>query len=48
MAPWQLYLYVVGVLVGVLGGSLVIILGGIWYIDRWNGTSGAGILAGWL
>ena len=48
MAQWQLYLSVIGVLFIVFGGSLAIVLGGLWYLDRRNGIAGAGILAGWL
>ena len=48
MAQWQLYLSVLGVLFIVFGGSLAIVFGGLWYLDRRNGMSGAGMLAGWL
>jgi hypothetical protein len=48
MEPWQLYLSTVGVLVVVLGGTVAIVLGGLWYYDQRNGTPGAGILAGGL
>jgi len=48
MEPWRLYMYTVGVLIVVLGGTVGMVLGGMWYLDRRNGTPGAGFLAGVL
>ena len=41
MLPWQLYLAVVGVLVVLLGGSLAIVFGVIWYLDQSSGAAAA-------
>jgi hypothetical protein len=38
MMTWQLYMFVTGVLIVVLGGSLAIVFGAIWYFDQRNGT----------
>jgi len=48
VAPWQLYVGVIGVLFVVFGGTLAIVLGGVWYVDQRNGTATASILAGEL
>src|SRR6266404_4848879 len=37
VVPWQLYMSVIGVLVAILGGTLAIVLGAIWYFDQGNG-----------
>ena len=39
LAPWQLYMSVIGVLVVVLGGTVATVLGAIWYFDQRNGAS---------